>query len=177
MPSPDGAEQDRIRAALHAAAELLGAEIDMPTQLSRSEQITHLTGVLLALCDDVSANAGLYESGDLYPIGAAASYVDTCAALNTGRSRCAIGLRLLQYAAVLQPPGLTAVTDPVTPAAVHAMQFAATMLAAQTVPADVLPRCLAAASDDLAAASGWLAQVYAAVGIPARSDDAGRASR
>lgn len=176
MTNPNGNEQDRILSALHAATHLLGADID-PPQLSRGGQITHLTGVLLALCDDIVANAALYERGERFPIGAAASYVDTCAALNTGRSRCAIGLRLIQYAAVLQPPGLSAVTAPATPAAVHAMQFAARMLAAHTMPPEALPRCLTAAADELSAASGWLDQVFDAAGISARRGGTGRTVR
>jgi len=175
MTSPDDTEQNGILAALHAAIELLGAGIDTPPQRAYGDQLTHLTGVLLALCDDISANADLYEPGDRFPIGAAISYVDTCAALNTGRSRSAIGLRLMQYAAVLQPPGLTAVTDPATPAAVHALRFAAGMLAVHILPADARQRCLAAA-EDLADASGWLAQAFAA-DLPAPRGRAGRAGR
>lgn len=147
--SPDPVLQHRAIAALTGCTADLGMPMVPPPGLPPGQWIARLLGAVSALYDEFAINPRLYERPDGFPTTAARGYMAAAVHLNTGHARAGIATRLTQYAAVLQPPELLDTADPVTAAAVAALNFAVKMLALHTFAArdDRVEHLLAAFGD------------------------------
>lgn len=174
--TPDADKQHQVliglTAALHAAAGARRAAVTPPPGASPGRQIAHHIAALAAICDDLVVDPDLYEHDEAFTNLAVHSYNATTTALNTGRTRQAICLRLLQYSVVLQPDGLTAVYDPYTAAAVSAMRLAGKLLAAHAFTGEQLRDHLVEVSEDVTVVAGYCLQAASESGLQHDADAA-----
>ncbi|WP_194909000.1 hypothetical protein [Catenulispora rubra] len=172
--TPDADKQHRVllglAAALRAAAKGIGAAVTPPAGASAGQLIAHHIAALNAICDDLVVDPALFEHSAAFTNPAVYSYNATTTALNNGRTRQAICLRLLQYSVVLQPDGLTAVYDQYTAAAVAAMRLAGKLLAAHAFTGDQLRDHLIEISEDVTVVAGYCLQAASESGLPDHED-------
>jgi hypothetical protein len=160
----DREQQSTVIAVLTACLKTLEVPVAVPGGLSPGEQVAFLVGALGAVGDALGAHADLYEDDDEFTPRAAEGYLAALTGPRRKRAREAMSYRLLNYCAVIQPPGLDTAPDSATAAAHQSMKAAAEILSSSIVPPEQAADLFMEALWHLRDGEGYLVTAVAQIG-------------